>query len=179
MPRAKHERFDCSAGCPVEATLSLIGGKWKGVILWHLLQGTMRFNEIRRRLPGVTQRMLTNQLRELEADGFILRTVYPQVPPKVEYSLSERGRSLEPVIRALKEWGEEHVLGKAPAPVGQRDESRVAAPACPRPPGDGRGQQRSEIANSDFPFFGLQTAPAIHKSSGPRPRSGRESRRSR
>ncbi len=106
MPRPRHEHFDCSPGCPVEATLTLIGGKWKGVVLWHLLQGTLRFNEIRRRLPNVTQRMLTNQLRELEANGFVIRTVYPEVPPKVEYSLSARGRSLEPVILALKAWGE-------------------------------------------------------------------------
>jgi DNA-binding HxlR family transcriptional regulator len=111
MPRLRHERFDCSPGCPVEATLSLIGGKWKGVVLWHLLQGTLRFNEIRRRLPNVTQRMLTNQLRELEAGGFVIRTVYPEVPPKVEYSLTERGRSLEPVLRALKAWGEANVEG--------------------------------------------------------------------
>lgn len=109
MPRPRHDRFDCSPGCPVEATLSLIGGKWKGVVLWHLLQGTLRFNEIRRRLPNVTQRMLTNQLREMETDGFVIRTVYPEVPPKVEYSLSERGRSLEPVILALKAWGEANV----------------------------------------------------------------------
>lgn len=112
MPRIRHKRFDCSPGCPVEAALTLISGKWKAVVLWHLLQGTLRFNEIRRRLPDVTQRMLTNQLRELEADGFIIRTVYPQVPPKVEYSLSERGRSLEPVLVALKTWGETHVLAK-------------------------------------------------------------------
>lgn len=110
MPRPRHERFDCSPGCPVEATLALIGGKWKGVVLWHLLQGTLRFNEIRRRLPNVTQRMLTNQLRELEGDGFVIRTVYPEVPPKVEYSLSARGRSLEPVILALKTWGEANVV---------------------------------------------------------------------
>lgn len=109
MPRLRHQSFDCSPGCPVEGTLGLIGGKWKGVVLWHLLQGTLRFNEIRRRLPNVTQRMLTNQLRELEADGFIIRTVYPEVPPKVEYSLSARGRSLEPVIRALKAWGEANI----------------------------------------------------------------------
>ena len=70
----------------------------------------MRFNELRRRLPNVTQRMLTNQLRELEADGLVTRRVYAEVPPRVEYSLSERGRSLAPVIRALKEWGDEHVM---------------------------------------------------------------------
>lgn len=115
MSRIPHQRFDCGPGCPVEAALSPISGKWKGVVLWHLLQGTLRFSEIRRRLPAVTQRMLTNQLRELEADGFIVRTVYPQVPPKVEYSLSERGRSLEPVLMALKDWGETHVLGQQPS----------------------------------------------------------------
>jgi DNA-binding HxlR family transcriptional regulator len=111
MPRPRHERFDCSAGCPVEATLSLIGGKWKGVVLWNLLQGTLRFGEIRRRLSNVTQRTLTNQLRELEKDGFLIRTVYAEIPPKVEYSLSERGQSLEPVILALKAWGEGNVTG--------------------------------------------------------------------
>jgi DNA-binding HxlR family transcriptional regulator len=103
---ARHSRLDCSPGCSVEATLSLIDGKWKGVILFHLLDGIMRFNEIRRRVPGVTQRTLTNQLRDLEADGLINRKVYAQVPPKVEYTLSERGRTLEPVLIALKQWGD-------------------------------------------------------------------------
>jgi DNA-binding HxlR family transcriptional regulator len=92
----------------VEATLQLIDGKWKGVVLYHLLEGTLRFNEIRRKLPNVTQRMLTNQLRELEEDGFVARRVYAEVPPKVEYSLTARGRTLEPVIAALKAWGDVH-----------------------------------------------------------------------
>ena len=108
MPRARHSRLDCSPGCAVEATLQLIDGKWKGVILYHLLDGTLRFNEIRRKLASVTQRMLTNQLRELEADGLVSRKVYPEVPPRVEYSLTERGRSLSPVIRELKRWGDAH-----------------------------------------------------------------------
>tara|TARA_R110002020_G_scaffold15555_25_gene55339 strand:+ start:3911 stop:4291 length:381 start_codon:yes stop_codon:yes gene_type:complete len=108
MAKARHERFDCSPGCAVEAALQFIDGKWKGVILYHLLDGTMRFNEIRRAIPSVTQRMLTNQLRELEADELIERTVYAEVPPKVEYSLTERGRSLEPVLLALRAWGKEH-----------------------------------------------------------------------
>lgn len=77
--------------------------------MFHLLGGTARFNEIRRRVPDVTQRMLTNQLRELEADGLIIRKVYPQVPPKVEYSLSPLGRSLEPVLLALKTWGDANI----------------------------------------------------------------------
>ncbi|WP_202898822.1 winged helix-turn-helix transcriptional regulator [Komagataeibacter europaeus] len=108
MARIRHKSLDCSPGCAVEATLQLIDGKWKGVILYHLLEGTLRFNAIRRRLPNITQRMLTAQLRELEQDGFVLRTVYPEVPPKVEYSLTPRGRSLEPVIMALKKWGDEN-----------------------------------------------------------------------
>jgi DNA-binding HxlR family transcriptional regulator len=106
MPRVRHARLDCSPGCAVEATLQFIDGKWKGVILYHLFTGTMRFNEIRRRLPNVTQRMLTNQLRELEADGFLSREVFAQVPPRVEYSLTDKGRTLQPVIQALKQWGD-------------------------------------------------------------------------
>lgn len=105
----RHKRLDRSPGCAVEAALGLIDGKWKGVVLFHLLERTHRFSEIRRRIPNVTQRMLTNQLRELEADGLIRRTVYPEVPPKVEYSLTERGRSLAPVIAALKSWADAHI----------------------------------------------------------------------
>lgn len=115
MARIRHQRLDCSPGCAVEATLALIDGKWKGVILYHLLQGTLRFGELRRRLPNCTQRMLTNQLRELETDGLILREVFAQVPPKVEYSLSATGRSLEPVIASLKHWGDAHAMLAVPA----------------------------------------------------------------
>lgn len=104
MPRAPKKQ-SCT-GCSVERTLGLIDGKWKIVILYKLLRGTLRFNELRRLIPGVTQRMLTHQLRELEANGLIVRMVYAQVPPKVEYSLSARGRSLEPVLMALKHWGD-------------------------------------------------------------------------
>ena len=106
MTKARHNRLDCSPGCSVEAAISLIDGKWKCVILFQLLRGTLRFNELRRRVPGVTQRMLTNQLRELEMDGLIQRRVYAEVPPKVEYSLSSLGRSMEPVLSALKVWGD-------------------------------------------------------------------------
>ena len=93
-------------GCSVERTMSLIDGKWKIIVLYKLLRGTLRFNEMRRLIPSITQRMLTHQLRELEADGLIVRTVYAQVPPRVEYTLSTRGRSLEPVLMAMKEWGD-------------------------------------------------------------------------
>lgn len=104
----RFEKPFCSPACPVEAALGLIGGKWKGILLYHLLGGTLRFSAIRRSVPGVTQRMLTTQLRELEADGLIVRVVYPQVPPRVEYSLSAKGRTLQPVLMMLKAWGEEH-----------------------------------------------------------------------
>lgn len=110
MGRNRHPDLRGGPGCPVEGTLELIDGKWKGVVLYHLLSGTLRFNELRRHLKACTQRMLTNQLRELEADGLVHRKIYAQVPPKVEYSLTARGRSLEPVIRALKDWGETHIL---------------------------------------------------------------------
>ncbi|KAB2676179.1 winged helix-turn-helix transcriptional regulator [Brucella tritici] len=109
MAKAKHSRFDCSPGCAVEAAISLIDGKWKSVVLFHLLDGTLRFNELRRQIPGVTQRMLTNQLRELEEDGLIKRKIYAQVPPKVEYSLSPLGRSIEPILLALKDWGDTNI----------------------------------------------------------------------
>lgn len=104
-----HTRYDCHQGCPVEATLEVIGGKWKGIILYHLLEKTIRFNELRRLMPEVTQRMLTAQLRELEADKVIVRKVYPEVPPKVEYSLSEYGKTLKPIIHALQVWGVQHL----------------------------------------------------------------------
>lgn len=101
----KNKRFTC----PMEMTMDLIGGKWKVVILWHLSFGVLRFNELYRKFPDVTQKMLTQQLRDLEADGLILRNVYPQVPPKVEYSLTETGRSLVPVLNDMNKWGAEFV----------------------------------------------------------------------
>ncbi|MCC9624411.1 helix-turn-helix transcriptional regulator [Thalassospira sp. MA62] len=96
-------------GCPVEGALDVIGGKWKGVVLYNLLDGTKRFNELRRLMPDVTQRMLTRQLREMEAHGLVHREVYAEVPPRVEYSLTAKGESLRGIILALKDWGETHV----------------------------------------------------------------------
>lgn len=91
--------------CPVEATLGLIGGKYKSLILWHLINGTLRYNEISKLVPTATPKMLTQQLRELEADNLIVRTVYPVVPPKVEYSLTDFGKSIFPVLDAMCNWG--------------------------------------------------------------------------
>ncbi|MDQ0298445.1 DNA-binding HxlR family transcriptional regulator [Salibacterium salarium] len=99
--------------CRVEDALSILVGKWKPIILLHLLQeGTKRFNELKRKMPGITQKMLTKQLRELEEEDIIERTVYPQVPPKVEYSITEYGRGLEPILEAMHEWGTKHTLHK-------------------------------------------------------------------
>jgi DNA-binding HxlR family transcriptional regulator len=106
LAKPRHSRFDCTPGCSVEAAIGLIDGKWKCIILFHLLAGTMRFNEIRRMIGNVTPRMLTNQLRELEEDSLIARKVFAQVPPKVEYSLSPLGRSMKPILHALKDWGD-------------------------------------------------------------------------
>lgn len=109
MAGKRHDNYDCNFGCSVEAALEIIGGKWKGVILFHLINGTKRFNELRRLIPNVTQRMMTLQLRELEADGVVERKIYQQIPPKVEYSLTPFGRSLEPVLLLVRDWGNQHM----------------------------------------------------------------------
>jgi DNA-binding HxlR family transcriptional regulator len=98
---------DCAnaALCPVQATLDVIGGRWKTLALFHLRGGTRRFNELRRLMPGVTQRMLTATLRELERDGVVRREVFPEVPPRVEYSMTQLGESLHPVLDAMAAWG--------------------------------------------------------------------------
>ena len=95
--------------CPVEAALDVLGGRWKPIILWWLHQKTLRFSELRRQIPGVTEKMLTQQLRELEADGIVHRRVYPTVPPKVEYSLTDHGRSLRRALNAMCAWGKLHM----------------------------------------------------------------------
>lgn len=102
----RKQRHAVYTNCPVEAALDVIGGKWKAIIVFHIFEKTRRFNELRRLLPGVTQRMLTTQLRELERDGVVTRTVYPEVPPKVEYAITDFGRTLEPVLRELALWAE-------------------------------------------------------------------------
>jgi len=117
--------------CPTEATLAVIGGRWKVPILWNLFKGTLRFGELSRRLPAATQKMLTQQLRELEKDGLVLRKVYAEIPPKVEYSLTPLGRSLEPILHALTEWGERY--------VAQGRKRRKPAAASARADGSKRG----------------------------------------
>lgn len=104
------ERFEVCAegGCPIAEALAVVGGKWKIEIVWWLQDRERRFNELRQLMPGVTQKMLTQQLRELEADGIIRREVFAQVPPKVVYSLTPLGQSLRGVLKSLSEWSVEH-----------------------------------------------------------------------
>ena len=91
--------------CPVATTVQLIGSKWKLLILRNLLQRPWRFNELRKDLEGISQKVLTDSLRSMEDDGIITRTVYPEVPPRVEYALSELGESMRPIIKAMEQWG--------------------------------------------------------------------------
>ena len=113
--------------CPAEAALRVIGGPWKVPIVWHLaVAGMMRFSALRRELSACTPKMLTRQLRELESDGVVLRKVYPQVPPKVEYSLTETGKSLRPVIEAMCAWGDGG-RGCGPKPPGGGTRRRGAS----------------------------------------------------
>lgn len=109
--------------CSIELTIQLIGGKWKPIILWHLAQdGILRFGELRRIIPNITQKMLTQQLRELEADGLVHREVYPQVPPKVEYSLTKPGKDMMPLLIQMRDWGAEYA-----ARFGKQETSEDAA----------------------------------------------------
>lgn len=99
-------KCNCSnLNCPVDTTLKLIGGKYKSLILWHLIDGTLRHGELQKLIPQATPKMLTQQLRELESDNLLQRTVYPVVPPKVEYSLTALGLSLRPILTAMYNWG--------------------------------------------------------------------------
>jgi DNA-binding HxlR family transcriptional regulator len=97
--------------CAIDVTLAVVGGKWKTSILWHLAPKALRFSDLQRIFPDATRKMLTQQLRELEADGLVHREVYPQVPPKVEYSLTDRGRSIYPILEKMCDWGREYLKG--------------------------------------------------------------------
>ena len=98
-------KYNWKTGCDVEATLSVVGGRWKPILLCHLLDGRKRFGELRRLTPNATERMITLQLRELEADGVVSRHVFAEVPPRVEYEATEFGRSLQPILVLMQEWG--------------------------------------------------------------------------
>lgn len=103
--------------CPIEALIDIIGGKWKLCILYQLFQGTKRYGELKRLVPKATERMLTLQLRELEFSGIVKRTVYPEVPPKVEYSLTELGLSLEPVLERMLNWSTKYLQNREVQPT--------------------------------------------------------------
>lgn len=102
--------------CPVNATVAAIGGKWKPTILFHLKAGPRRFNELRRLIPEITQRMLTLQLRALEQDGIVVRTVHERIPPRVDYAFSDKGWTLAPVLDAMERWGRAASRGSAGSP---------------------------------------------------------------
>jgi DNA-binding HxlR family transcriptional regulator len=102
--------MDDQVGCPVEATLAVIGGKWKAVLIFHMMHtGPHRFAELRRKTTGISDRILTRQLRELETAGIVRREVFPEVPPRVQYSLTDYGESLRPVTKAMCDWGKRHL----------------------------------------------------------------------
>ncbi|MEO8155801.1 MAG: helix-turn-helix domain-containing protein [Rhizobacter sp.] len=106
MRKQKHTVY---THCPVEVVFDMIAGKWKSMVLFNLSEKTLRFNELMRLLPSITQRMLTTQLRELERDGLVAREVFAEVPPRVEYSMTPLGASLGPLLGTLKAWAETHV----------------------------------------------------------------------
>lgn len=116
--------------CPVEATLDLIGGKYKALILWHLADGKLRFSELRQRISKATPKMLTQQLRELEAQGLLHREVYPVIPPKVEYSLTDTGRSLMPILVAMRDWGANYLRQQHREPCCFMMDSDPMAKCC-------------------------------------------------
>ena len=118
------KRLNSKSGCAVEVTLSVMGGTWKPIILFQLLHGKKRFGELGRAIPGITQRMLTLQLRELEDAAIVQRTVYAEVPPRVDYELTELGQSLKPVLLAMRTWGMAYQRTMAAT------DGEEAAPAC-------------------------------------------------
>lgn len=105
MIRERAQRYNC----PVEATIDIVGGKYKAIIIYHLIDATLRFSELQKEIPQATAKMLSQQLRELEADGIINRVLYPVVPPKTEYSLTDLGKTLIPLIQSLCDWGDNYL----------------------------------------------------------------------
>lgn len=120
---------ELNANCPVAATLQLIGGKYKALLLWHLSAKVLRFSELRRLVPEATPKMLTQQLRELEKDALVSREIFPVVPPKVEYALTERGKSLLPILEAMYAWGSNLLRER-----GQCPHCSMSAPLKEKPP---------------------------------------------
>lgn len=120
------------ATCPVEITLSLLGNKWKVLILRELFTGTKRFGELSRGVPGISQKMLTQQLRQMEEDKLVHRKVYAEVPPRVEYSLTEIGRSLSPILDAMHKWGNKYRMLNGQKKAGKKkgDQVRMAKDAA-------------------------------------------------
>lgn len=116
MRKQRHALGDAVA-CPMEVALDVVGGKWKGVILFRLADGPVRFNTLHRAICRITARSLTQALRELEADGMVVRTIYPTIPPQVDYALTDRARALLPVLDALMTWSVDHVYA-APQAAG-------------------------------------------------------------
>ena len=126
------KRLNGKSGCAVEVTLSVMGGTWKPIVLFHLLRGKKRFGELQRSIGGITQRMLTLQLRELEAAGIVERTVYAEVPPRVDYALTALGHSLEPVLLAMRDWGTAYRQGlQASSPTQVQPDCLSTAAALP------------------------------------------------
>lgn len=105
MIRERAQRYNC----PVEATIDIVGGKYKAIIIYHLIDATLRFSELQKEIPQATAKMLSQQLKELEADGIINRVLYPVVPPKTEYSLTDLGKTLIPIIQSLCDWGDNYL----------------------------------------------------------------------
>jgi DNA-binding HxlR family transcriptional regulator len=121
MIRRKHMHKE-QAGCPVEITLALLGNKWKVLILREIFTGTKRFGELSRGVPGISQKMLTQQLRQMEQDNLVHRKVYAEVPPRVEYSLTDIGRSLSPILDAMHKWGTKYRMLNGKKSTGKKRE---------------------------------------------------------
>ena len=129
----KHRRYDQHPGSPIELCTEILGGKWKGPILFSLFQGRKRFRELRRLFPGVTQRVLTRQLRQLEEHGIVTREVHAEVPPRVEYSLSDLGQSLHPIVEVMRTWGTTYLQRtcrlRSPFTENRCESETIASPA--------------------------------------------------
>ena len=126
MTNARSRTAALRSGCSIETAMTVLGGRWKSVVLYWLLARKRRFSELRRELPRCTQRVLTLQLRELEQDGLITRTVFAEVPPRVEYELTPLGRSLEPLLRSLGAWGLDYVAQRTLPPIDDATLARCA-----------------------------------------------------